>query len=595
MERREEKIRSPGYAKQIQLALAAANIGLWTWDISTNEVRFSEVWKAQLGYEPNELEETFATWEERLHPDDRALVLRRLRAYVDDPWPEYETEFRLRHRNGEYRWFLARADLERDDKGRPAIMRGCHIDITERKEDEEELRRLAVAVRASGTGVWMRDLEGDGAYHSPEWAAMLGYRADEIADSNDEFVSRLHPEDLERMEDIDAVARRDPSKQFEWRFRLRHMDGAYRWFLSRGERLRGADNRDRLYGCLIDITEQTESEQAARANEEILQRIFDRVPVMICFIDAAGGIQLANREFERLLGWGLEELRADPLIFEKFYPDPEYRAKVLAFIARGTGHWGEFRTTTRNGRVIDTAFSNVLLSDGTSIGIGRDISEEKETARRVRRMRRRLRDTEDGERRRIAGELHDQAGQTLTALGVSLELVKSRLGAEAPDEVLERLEQAMELVAQTGGQIRQLINDLRPPALDDYGLAAALRTHAETFGRSTGLEVEVRGETGHLDPGLETALFRIAQEALTNTVRHASAKSAQITLERTEREVCLEIVDDGVGFDVDIHRTSDEGSIGLHLMYERATAVAGSLQLESQPGQGTRILVRAPL
>ncbi|MGB9737464.1 MAG: hybrid sensor histidine kinase/response regulator [Chloroflexus aggregans] len=126
----------------LQLAVKASQIGLWEWDLETNRVFFSPEWKAQLGYAADELSDSFAVWEERLHPDDRERCLRTLHQYLERPWPNFTLEFRLRHKDGSYRWIRSQASLIYDESGRSTHMLGAHLDLTERKQLEEERQHL---------------------------------------------------------------------------------------------------------------------------------------------------------------------------------------------------------------------------------------------------------------------------------------------------------------------------------------------------------------------------------------------------------------------------------------------------------------------
>ncbi|MCX7859613.1 MAG: PAS domain-containing protein [Chloroflexus sp.] len=126
----------------LQLAVQSAHIGLWEWDLINDRVFFSPEWKAQLGYAADELVDSFATWEERLHPDDRERCLNTLQRYLRQPWPNFALEFRLRHKDGSYRWIRSQAALIYDQQGRPTHMLGAHLDLTERKQMEEEQQQL---------------------------------------------------------------------------------------------------------------------------------------------------------------------------------------------------------------------------------------------------------------------------------------------------------------------------------------------------------------------------------------------------------------------------------------------------------------------
>ncbi len=129
--------------EQMLLAVGAANVGLWDWDILKNKVFYSAEWKRQIGYAEHEISDEFEEWRSRVHPDDLEQTLATINAYLAKPWPNYETEFRFRHKDGSYRWIIVRAALLLDENGQPYRMLGAHLDITERKQAELELRRYS--------------------------------------------------------------------------------------------------------------------------------------------------------------------------------------------------------------------------------------------------------------------------------------------------------------------------------------------------------------------------------------------------------------------------------------------------------------------
>jgi len=141
-ERKDAEARLRESERHLQSATQAANIGLWDWDLKADTVWLSPEWKRQIGYEDHEVPSGFGEWESRVHPDDQAAAEARLKAYLADPGSRYESEFRLRHRDGSYRWILAQASLIRDAAGEPARLVGSHLDITERKRAEVRLHQL---------------------------------------------------------------------------------------------------------------------------------------------------------------------------------------------------------------------------------------------------------------------------------------------------------------------------------------------------------------------------------------------------------------------------------------------------------------------
>jgi PAS domain S-box-containing protein len=215
---------------------------------------------------------------------------------------------------------------------------------------------------------------------------------------------------------------------------------------------------------------------------------------------------------------------------------------------------------------------------------------------RLRNLARRLVAAQEQERRQLARELHDQIGQSLAALNINLSLTRAQLSSDAAERVGGRLLEAIAIVDQTVDQIRNVMADLRPAVLDDYGLVAALRWYTRYFARQTDLavllEIEEPPSAPRLPSDLETALFRIAQEALTNIVKHAHATFATLKLTIRGQSIQMAISDDGVGFNANaVRRPHKRMSLGLMTIQERVEAIGGRLLIEAAPGQGTRIVV----
>jgi signal transduction histidine kinase len=226
----------------------------------------------------------------------------------------------------------------------------------------------------------------------------------------------------------------------------------------------------------------------------------------------------------------------------------------------------------------------------------RDEEHLREAAARLEDLSRRLIRAEESERRRIAGELHDEIGQSLTALKLNLKAVIR--SPRAPASAL-RLTESVDLVDRTIGQIRDLSLDLRPSLLDDLGLVPALRSKVGSLARWSGIEMSFAGasEIGRQDPEVETACYRIAQEALTNVARHSGARKVRVELEVSGLDLRLTIHEDGAGFDVEaaMAKAKSGVSLGLLGMRERALLVGGRLEITSEPGRGTEVRATFPL
>ncbi len=206
---------------------------------------------------------------------------------------------------------------------------------------------------------------------------------------------------------------------------------------------------------------------------------------------------------------------------------------------------------------------------------------------------------QEEERRRLARELHDETAQTLAALAISLDRARDAL-AGAPPQTLERVNEARAIAARLLAETRRLIVGLRPAVLDDMGLLPAIRWYAESTLAEAGVEVVIEADApaSRLPDHMETALFRIAQEAMTNVAKHARAHHATIALRVDDATATVSVSDDGRGFEVADalgRGGADEASVGLVGIQERVRLLNGRLEITSTPGHGTTICVIAPI
>jgi len=221
----------------------------------------------------------------------------------------------------------------------------------------------------------------------------------------------------------------------------------------------------------------------------------------------------------------------------------------------------------------------------------------KEAEETLRCYARRLIEMEEDLRKKLAAELHDEIARDLTVLGMNLSIISSTLADDAPDNLLARIEDSARLIEGISRTTRNIMAGLRPPVLDDYGLVSALRWHGEIFSARTGIQVSVQdgGLFPRLQPEVELALFRITQEALMNTAKHADAKVVAITLYCDPGKVRFTVADDGKGFTPPATPHPLVSGWGMTIMRERAELVGGNFTFVSLPGQGTTVTVEIPL
>jgi PAS domain S-box-containing protein len=353
-----------------------------------------------------------------------------------------------------------------------------------------------------------------------------------------------------------------------------------------------------------DITERKRIEAALQESEKRYRDLVEFSPVAMT-VHVEGRIVYINPAGTKL--WGADKadevLGRSPLDFVH----PDYHERVTGRIQQIQAMEQsplsiEVKNIRLDGQMLYTVGTDIPITyeDKPAIlSVVLDITERVRAEERLRELTRRLVAAQEEERKRIAQELHDELGQALTAISLDLGSIEKALPPEAPPEIRERLIDARSLADEVDERISELALDLRPSLLDDLGLLPTLQWYLNRYSQRTGIEVSMdfRGLENRLPNEVETTLYRVIQEALTNIARHAQAGTVRLSLERSAAAVIASIQDDGQGFDIEEAQSSvaSPGGVGLLGIKDRVSTLGGRVEFHSKPGQGTRIDTVIPL
>ncbi len=495
---------------------------------------------------------------------------------------------------------------KRDPTGRIEAVMMRLFDVTKRHQAFRALSRsedkYRTLIESLTDFVWEIDLAGAFTFVNSGSGRILGYSKEEVLGRP--YIEFIVEEERANSEEVMQTLLAEPRPLRGLVNRLRHRNGQV--VTLEGTILPMRDENGALYGFRgieRDLTQKKQQQELRCRLEAIVEAATD----FISTSDAAGRIQYINRAGRDLLGF-TDESEYIGRNFEIVHPQEDHRKiREQGLVeARRHGSWhGEVRLRRVDGSLIPV--SQVILVHRGSNGeidyystIMRDLSDRIETERKLqsyandlRRVSQQLFNARENELRHLARELHDEIGQSLTALKINLDTMQL---AAAPSS--GAMKGCIDLVNTLLSQVRNMSLDLRPTMLDDLGLEASLRWFVTRCRQNTSLQVQcdIAPGLGRFPAAIETACFRIIQEALTNTMRHARASTTSITVRRQPAGLSLRIEDDGQGFDVArcLQDARWGHSFGLAGMHERASLLGGELHVRASRGQGTIIEAELP-
>lgn len=476
----------------------------------------------------------------------------------------------------------------------------------ERARAEEALRaseeRTRAIVSQTTAGIAQTDADGTFNFVNEKYCTMLGASCDEIIGTK--MQEWTHPDDVPH--NLELFGRLvETGEPFEIEKRYVRRDNSIIWVHNSVSAVRGGNGEiQQLVAVSVDITTRKRAEEALCESEERFRAIVNQTTVGVARTDAYGKMTFVNRKLCTMLGYAHESQALGKTLWDFIETDMLAATQHLFAQLFETGETFEIeeQMTRSNGEKF-WAIINVSAqraADGklySTVAVMLDISERKQAAEalRAKETLQKLVRAQEDERRRIASDIHDHLGQQLTALRLKLEVLRGLCDAAQAQAILDETQAR---AAQIDADIDFISWELRPSALDDMGLAAALETYVLEWSRNFGITADFDAsrfkQHQRLTSEAETNLYRIAQEILNNVAKHARARRVDIALERREGSVVLIIEDDGQGFDhSDV--LQNVKSIGISGMRDRAALLGGQVEIESAPGNGTTVFVRVPL
>ena len=579
--------------ERLRLAYQAARLGTFEWNIRTGMNTWTPELEGIYGLPPGGFAGTQAAFVNLVHSDDREGVLK----LVDRSLKTGQTtrgEWRVVWPDGSVHWVAARWQVFMNESGEPSRVIGVNGDITERKRAEQELakanERLHLAIDSGSAGGWDYDLKTGKNVWFGKAHAQLGMTPDETSGSRKEFWDRVHEDDREHLRHAMREAK-DKHEEFSEDFRVVWRDGTIHWLRSRGRFHYAANGvAERSLGMSLDITERKMAEDKLREYE----RAVEGSEEMICVVDREYRYLIANNQFlktrnmtsEQVVGHFAHEVLNKGFFESVVKPklDECFQGKVVRYETK-------YNYPEIGERDIFISYFPIEGANGIDrvACILQDITDQKRAEETLAGMTRKLIDSQEQERVRIARELHDDINQRIVLVTIELEQLQ-----QSPSEVESRVQELRKSMAELSNDVQALSHDLHSSKLEYLGVVAGMKSWCTEFAARQKMEIDFKSDVPSappLDVGL--SLFRVLQEALHNSAKHSGVRRVEVRLHKGSNEIHLTISDLGKGFEVE---AALQGSgLGLTSMRERVRLVNGTFSIQSKPMSGTTIHVRVPL
>ena len=561
-----------------------------------------------LGYTVSEWMADPLAWAKALHPDDCERAVAALSdEYVDGI--DHQIEYRLRDAQGKWRHFRDRSCRIDPSDGSPPYVQGIALDVTDLVESEQALRESEASLRrseqryrlAAASGqVWDWDLASDRLNFSDDFWLQLGL--DPLlfsANRSSDLGARFHPEDLVRHQDAMRrhLKHREP---FDVEVRVSDAMSEWRWMQIRGlAEWNDAGRAVYMAGTTVNITSRKMAEAALRESESYRRKLFDQLADGVILIDASDRILDANPQARKMLGYPGDSLIGTPLQAVLAGEQPAISFETLKPESPDTGLLSEWNILGRDGTVVPVEVSTRALDERRHIAVLRDITDRRAAQAallthefELSELNQRLMQQERSTTQRVAQALHDNLGQSLAVARLNLEALLITSGETLPSALAEQCQHLSDALAQAVQDVRNVLADLRPPLLEEQGLAAALDNEIRVALSASGTDVLLEIADGlywqRWPSDVEYSTFMVVREAITNARLHADASLIRVLMEGDADRLQVDVVDDGVGIAPDMQH-GRAGHLGIVGMRERAISMGGRCTIAVETGGGTRV------
>ena len=584
-------------------AQSAAKVGSWETDLTTMNVFWSTETFHIFDLDERSYKPTHSSFLEHVHPRDKSRVDEAFRnSFLHS---EINTiEHRIITKKGIEKWVFEWWRVYHDTADRPMRAAGTCQDITERKLAEAKIQlsesRLLRAQTIGKLGYWQIDLETDTVWASKEAMRIYGFPPVEGELTRAQVNEYVIDKEIVSQATTNLI---EFGKEYNIEFRIRQVDGPGIKNIHAIAELERDEFGEpcRIVGSLQDITDRKQAEEQIRIEKYFSEALINSLPGIFYLYDQDGRFTRWNKNLESISGYSAEEISLmHPLDFYDGEEKKLVKHKIERVFADGDEEVNA-HFYTKDKRKIPYYFNGHRISfqgNDYLIGVGIDITARSRAeqellayTQEIKKLTAHLEQVREEERTRIAREIHDELGQQLTGLKMDASWLLKKIGKDQT-ALHEKLESMISLMDHTVRTIRKISSDLRPGILDDLGLIAALEWQSNEFEKRAEIECVFTSdvEDTDFDKNINTCIFRIYQEALTNVMRHSSATRVEARMQRISDGFVLIVTDNGIGFDLQ----EKKETLGLIGMRERALMIGGNFTIESEKGRGVSVQLKIP-